>query len=280
MYFADMVRHLAHAKLSFAASAHYNDFLDTINLTAEHQALLKEVTDVNFRQTIRDYMVNQQFRKDYWVKGARRLNAVERDESLRAQSVVLTTPAVDVTLKAKGVLGEADMGEALYRPILDLLGDHQPKTLGQIEQALQGNGIVLNQIVLAILLLIGQGYVSPVQDEKTIKSAKAKAQALNLVLMRKARGSGEINVLASPVTGGGLSISRFNQLFLLAQTEGHTTPEQLAGFVWKILEQQNERIVQEGKALQTAEENLRELTAQATTFNDKVMPIIKALQII
>lgn len=279
-YFADMVRDLGPAKLNFASSAHYNDFLDEINLTAEHQALLKEIADSDFRQTARDYMVNQQFRKDYWVKGARRLSAVERAELLREQLVVMTTQRSDVPLKAKGVLGEADMGEALYQPLLDLLGDHQPRTLGQIEEALQSKGITFPQILQATLLLIGQGHVSPAQDEKTIAATKAKAQSLNLVLMRKARGSNEINALASPVTGGGLTISRFNQLFILSQTEGHTTPEQLAGFVWKILEQQNERILNEGKALQTAEENLRELTALATTFNDKVMPIVKALQII
>lgn len=30
-----------------------------------------------FRQTVRDFCVNQQFRRDYWVKGARKLSALE-----------------------------------------------------------------------------------------------------------------------------------------------------------------------------------------------------------
>jgi hypothetical protein len=46
-----------------------------------------------------------------------------------------------------------------------------------------------------------------------------------------------------------------------------------------VLNQQGQRILKEGKALETAEENLSELTAQATTFAEKQLPILKALGI-
>lgn len=280
MYFADMAEHLEAAKLNFAASAHYSDFVDAINLTAENQARLNEIPDPNFRQSIRDYMVNQQFRKDYWVKGPRRLNAVERSEALRSQGVVLIAPRTDVKLKAKGALGEAKMAENVYNPILDLLADHQVRTLGQIEQSLQGQGVLLPQIEQAILILIGEGYVAPVQAASVIAASIEKAQALNRVLFDKARGSKDINYLASPVTGGGLAIGRFHQLFLLAKSQGHKTPEDWAKFTWVILAGQGQRIIKEGRTLETPEENLRELIEKATTFNTKWMPIMKGLQII
>lgn len=280
MYFTDMAGYLEPAKLSFAASAHFNDYLDAINLTADHQALLKDIQDANFRQTVRDFMVSQQFRKDFWVKGPRRLNALERSESLRSQSVVLTTPRSDVPLKVKGLLGDATMAEAVYNPILDQLGDHQPKTLGQLAPALKATGITLPQIEQAILLLVGQGHVAPAQDTNTIAITKAKAHALNKVLMDKSRGSSDINYLASPVTGGGIPVNRFQQLFLLAQQSGHNTPDAWAKFTWVILGSQGQNLVKGGKALTTPDENIKELTEQAKTFNDKVMPINKALQII
>jgi hypothetical protein len=31
--------------------------------------LLNELPDPTFRQSVRDFMVNQQFRRDYWIKG-------------------------------------------------------------------------------------------------------------------------------------------------------------------------------------------------------------------
>lgn len=39
------------------------------------------------------------------------------------------------------------------------------------------------------------------------------------------------------------------------------------------------KIMKEGKALETAEENLAELTAQAVVFAEKQLPVLKALQI-
>ena len=41
-----------------------------LQLTEEHQM---------FRQTVRDYIVDQQFRRDYWVKGLRRIGIDDQD---------------------------------------------------------------------------------------------------------------------------------------------------------------------------------------------------------
>jgi len=40
----------------------------------------------------------------------------------------------------------------------------------------------------------------------------------------KARGSADITFLASPVTGGGITVNRFQQLFLLALSQGKKQP--------------------------------------------------------
>ena len=58
------------------------------------------------RELVRDFCVNQQFRKDYWVKGARSLSALEQLEALRAQRVILVQPRADVSLKVSGSLGD------------------------------------------------------------------------------------------------------------------------------------------------------------------------------
>jgi ABC-type Fe3+ transport system substrate-binding protein len=66
---------------------------------------------------------------------------------------------------------------------------------------------------------------------------------------------------------------------LLAKQQGHQQPADWARFVWAILSAQGQRLVKEGKALESAEDNLAELTAQAQTFADKQLLILKALQI-
>jgi hypothetical protein len=49
--------------------------------------------------------------------------------------------------------------------------------------------------------------------------------------------------------------------------------------VWQTIAAQGQKLVKEGKALETAEENIAELTQQAQTFAQKQLPILKALQI-
>jgi len=279
MPFSRMAQWLAPAKINYACSAHYLDHIDAVNLSVEQQALLKEIPDALFRETVRDFMVNQQFRRDYWVKGARKLNPLEQAEALRAQKVILVQPRAGVSLKVTGALGEANMQEAVYAPILDALADHKPKTLGQIEQAVKDQGVAFAQVTQAAMILTGAGHLAAVQDDELISKAKKHTDKLNAHLIDKARGSTDISYLASPVTGGGVTVGRFQQLFLLAMSQGKNQPAEWAQVVWQILAAQGQKIIKEGKTLETPEENLTELTLQATTFVDKQLPILKALQV-
>ncbi|WP_090129553.1 class I SAM-dependent methyltransferase [Limnohabitans sp. Rim11] len=279
MHFATMAKWLEGAKVQFACSANYLDAVEVINLTAEQQAFLKEIPDPIFRETTRDFMVNQQFRKDYWIKGARKMSALEQAEALRAQRVILTTPRSDVSLKVAGALGEATLTESVYAPILDVLADHKVKTLGQIEQAISAEGINFSQVTEAVMLLSGAGHIGLVQDDNVIIKTKKQTDKLNAHLCQKARGSNELNYLASPVTGGGFTLNRFQQLFLVSVAQGKKQPAEWAQAVWHLLASQSQKLVKEGKTLETPEENIAELTSQAQSFAEKVLPILKALQI-
>lgn len=280
MPFSRMAEWLAPGKLSYVCSAHYNDHILPISLTAEQQALLLEIPDTMFRETVRDFCMNQQFRRDYWVKGTRKLNALEQAELLRSQRFVLAQCRSDVTLKVASVLGEATMQEEVYNPILDLLADNQPKSLGEIEQALKEQNITFMKLLQAVILLVGNATLYAVQDAETGSKAKPQTDALNAYLVDKARGRSDLNYLASPVTGGGVPVSRFHQLFLLAITQGKKQPADWAQFVWELLAAQGQRVVKEGVVLETFEENLAELTVQALEFAEKRLPVLKALGII
>lgn len=284
MAFARMAQWLEPAKLQWACSAHFLDAIDAVNLTAEQQTLLKGIPDPMFRQTTRDFCVNQQFRRDYWVKGQRSLTPLEQAEDLRTQRILLVQPRADVSLKVTGSLGEATLQEAVYAPILDLLADHKARSLAQLEQGLKasaaGQAISFAQLLQAVMVLCGAGVVVPVQDEAAIPKAKKRTDKLNLHLMGKARSSSELVYLASPVTGGGVNVPRFHQLFLLARQQGHKQPPDWAQYVWNTLALQGQRLLKEGQTLETAEENIAELTEQANTFAEKQLPILKALQIV
>lgn len=280
MSFTRMHDWLAAAKLSFACSAHYTDHVDAVNLSESQQQFLRTIPDPVFREMTRDFMCNTQFRRDYWIKGARRTDLIELGEQLRAQRVVLSSSREAVELKVTGSLGEATLNVGVYVPILDLLADYKPRTLGQIEQAVQNKNIVFSQVLQAMMILIGKGDVTLVQEEVSASKAKRSTDKLNLHLMNKCRGSNDFAYLASPLTGGGVSVNRFQQLFLLARHQGKKTPGDWAQFAWQHLAILNQRLTKEGKIIESEDESLAELSRQASEFADKRLPMLKALQVI
>ncbi len=280
MHFATMAEWLEPAKVQYACSASYLDHVEALNLTPQQQAFLSEIPDPMFRQSVYDFMVNQQFRRDYWVKGARRLSPLEQSERVRAERVILITPRADVSLKVTGALGEAGMNETVYNPVLDALADHRPISIGKVYDEAKGKGVSLAQVIQAMMVLTGGGHLASVQDEQHSNKAKKRTEKLNQHLMDKARSGNDNNYLVSPVTGGGVTVNRFQQLFLLAAAQGKKQSTDWAQFAWQILGTQGQKLVKEGKTLTADEENLAELTAQAKDFQEKLFPILKALQIV
>ena len=232
-----------------------------------------------FRETVRDFMVNQQFRRDYWVKGARKISPLERAEQLRQIKVLLISHRSDITLKVTAALGEATMNETIYGIILDTLDDYTVKSLGEIETAVKSKGVVFSQILEAAMLLNAAGNLVLAQEEDEIATVQNQADSLNAYICKKARSSNEISYLASPVSGGGITVNRFQQLFLMSIAQGQNQPEEWAKFVWTTLSGQGQKLVKEGLTLETEEENLSELISQANTFADKQLAILKALKI-
>lgn len=279
MHFATMANWLDDAKVQYACSAHFLDHVDGLNLTPDQQAFLGEIPDPMFRESVRDYMVNQQFRRDYWVKGLRKLNPIDQALQLRELKVLLVNSRSAVPLKIAGALGEGDMAPEVYDPILDVLADHRPRTVGQIEQAISARGISFGHLTQALIVLCGAGHLAPAQDDATIAEVKERVAKLNAHLCQKARGSNDIAHLASPVTGGGVPVDRFHQLFLACIAQGKTDPAEWAHSVWPIISLLGQQLVKEGRRLDTKEESLAELNRMAVTFAERQLPVLRALQI-
>jgi SAM-dependent methyltransferase len=280
MYFADMAKWLAPAKLTFACSTHLLDHIDAINLTETQQKFLNGIADLQLRQTARDFVVNQQFRKDYWVKGVRSLPPLEQAEGLRSLRVLLTTPQADVPMKVTGAVGEGNLSESVYGPLLGSLNDYKIRSIGQVELLLKDKGISFPQLIQAIVLLNGTGHIQLAQDEAVIQKARKTTDKVNAHIEIKSRGAATLAFLASPVTGGGVAVERMHQLFLLARSHGNkTTPANWAAYAWSVLISQGQRVQLADRRLETAEENIEELTRQAVIFAESQLPILKALHI-
>jgi hypothetical protein len=178
MHFATMASWLEPAMVSYICSADFIDHIDVLKLTEAQRKLLGEIGDPVFRQTARDFMLNQTFRQDYWIRNARKLSTVERTEALRRTRVIATTdrPALPFMLRAVLTLNKGGPGLAAYDPILELLADHKVRSLGEIEQAVGRKGISLTQIVEAVILIAGCHHIAMAQDEAATARATAHRQ--------------------------------------------------------------------------------------------------------
>ncbi|MBQ9273663.1 MAG: methyltransferase regulatory domain-containing protein [Succinivibrio sp.] len=276
LYFEEMAAVLEQAKLSFACSATYLEHIDGINLTAAQRQLLSEIPSERFKETVRDFMVNQQFRRDYWVKGERRLSSLEAAEQIRALPVMLLSEGDNLAMTVHGALGDAQMNESVYRPVLKALADHEIKSVAEVEKL---SGLTLTQVQEALMVLVGQGHVYPVQSAEAIEQCAVRAAALNRYLMKKSRFSG-IGYLASPVTGGGINVDRLSQLMLLGISEGRDQVKELSSFVFDILNSQGQRLIKDGQTLESEQDNRAELMRLCETFKEKALPLYQRLRLI
>jgi SAM-dependent methyltransferase len=280
MYFSTLTQWLEPAKLQYACTARLIDQLDGVNLTPEQRNLLRECADPVFRETVRDFMVNQQFRRDLWVRGARRLSPLEQREALSAQRLVLAVPPQEVLRKVPTALGPATLNVGVLEPMLEAMGSHRACTLGDLDRLLAPRGVAFANLVEMAFILVGVGHLQPAQDEASIEKARPAAHRLNARLLARARSSADVAHLASPVTGGGVPVGRIQQLFLAALVSGPAEPDRLAESVWRILAAQGERMVKDGQRIDGAAENLAELARLAAEFIQHRLPVLRALEVV
>jgi hypothetical protein len=231
---------------------------------------------------VRDYLLNQQFRRDLYSRGARLLTPLERLDRLNDLSVTLTMDPADITFEVDAGLGKVGLREDIFAPVIEALaaGGGAPKRIGDLAEKAELASLPPGALVEAITVLIGAGRASPAQTPEAVEIAQPRCERLNTHLIERSRVSGDLSWLASPVIGGGVEVSRFQQMFLAARARGLKKPEDWARDAWGILLKQNQFLIKDGQTLQTEEENLNELSAQAKALAEKRLPLLKRLQVV
>lgn len=280
MYFADMVDALAPAKLDYATTAVPLDSVDPLNLSAQAMDFLETVEHRIMREQARDYFVNQHFRRDLYVRGANRLSAAERRAQMLHTRFVLLQPATSVPAAVTGPAGEASLQVEIYGPVLNALADqaYAAKSMRQLLAAVAP--LSFDDLEQALAVLVGMGVVAPCQSEAAEFQVQERCAALNLQLCKRSLFTARVQVLASPVTGGGVTVSRFQQLFLISIKQGRKQPAEWAQLAWGVISEQGEVLVKGDQPLLTAEENLAELTEQAQAFAEQSLVVLSALKIV
>lgn len=279
-YFSDVAEALAGADLKFLSSARLLDRLDGLNLPPAAMAMLHRQKDPVMREQVRDYMVNQQFRPDVFVKGGTALSASDQAAGLDAQAFVLICGLDEIDFELTDAQGEAAMPEALYAPLSLALAadDFRPKTPVELLGAPGLERVRKANLVKALTTLVGIGVLRPAQTFSP--EARARCDGFNRLALERAVTGPHLKHMASPVVGGGVLTPRSAQLFLRAWLAGARTTEEMAASVWAVFETTDERAAGQGRDLTSREDNLMMLGEMAARFLDQTVPLYRALAIL
>ena len=223
LFFSELADLMATAGLRFACSAQRSEHLDTLNLTPAQQAVLAPIADPVLRETTRDFLTNARFRRDYWVRDAAVLSEADRAAAMRAHRVVLVVPRDAVPERASTAVGDIRFEVESLRRVLDMLADHQPHALGELEARCPGAPI--EDLVFALAAL---ECVASAQPDAVLDLVTRRCRAFNAHVLDRARSDDDLEVLACPVTGGGFRTPRRSLLLLDAWREGLHDPAEAA----------------------------------------------------
>jgi SAM-dependent methyltransferase len=262
---SEVARELSVADLAFAASSSLAGQSDGLGLPQKMRDLLAGISRPVLRETAFDYLVNQRFRRDLFVKDRRRLLPEERIEQLRDTAFTLLQHPNHVPARARFAGHEMDLLENEYVTFLEALAKNNfsPKTLRQLERDPDCDGMPLDRLIEAALVLTEVGSVHPAQPKGKIEEAASRCRSLNNRILERAETSGDIAALACPVTGAGVFADRREMLFLRAISKGVSSGNDWAKFAWEKM----------------GAGDPASLRADAQAFAKFRLPVLKALRV-
>lgn len=203
--FAETATTLAGAGLRFVGGHRLVDRYDDLIHPPATCAMLAAIADPLLRETARDFLRPRRLRFDLFLKG----EPLPVDPGAVArQRFVLAASGTDPKLDAQPC-----------RAILERLAADggRPRRLDEL-------GIPGADPIRFLASLIDSGVIQPAQSEEAIAGAAPACVRLNAELLRRSLTGDDIQFLASPVTGGGIQLSRPERLFLHAWQQGARTP--------------------------------------------------------
>ena len=276
---------LQSAKLNFAISAHGTDLMDSLNLTTEQQQYLAPFRGTPMYETLRDFIVNRQFRADFFAKGVCHMTTAEQKREYNSLAVVLVKAMDDFEYSIDSRLGKAELRKDVYEPVLKVLSDHKPHTIAQIKEKVSDatKGEVKDEHVSeAVNALVFSGNCEPaITDEQTIKRNEDKCHAMNISIINDFNDT-PLAFLASPVTQGAMSVGKVTLMVLQIYLK-HNRPKNhdvMENDVMEILTSGKNTLNNEGKPVTDPDEQRKIIKNLIKDFYNKQLPLINGLHMI
>lgn len=277
-YHADVARDLAVAKMDFVGAADLPLAYENLYLNNEQLNSINSMPDKVMRETMKDYFLNTSFRKDVFVKGARKLNPIKQNEYLAMVGAVLLKQKNAIELNFNLSIGEVKGRPELFNPVLDAL-EKKPQTIDELIATLGLQQTEVGNLAQIFVLLSASGAVRLYWACQ--QQSVSNAHAMNRAIAASSRYGDEYQVFASPVCGSGLTVNFVERLVYLLGLEPSIEfkPESLAPKVWELIKMQERRMVKDGETLESDMDNLKEVLRQINELFDNRLTVWDQLRI-
>lgn len=291
-YAPDVIEEMARAKLDFVGSATLLENEEDLVLTDEARKLLAQQTDSRLRILIKDFMVNQKFRRDVYVRGHAHLGAREARQRQAAFPLVAAKSLADLKASIKVPRGTVNVEEAQLAALKTALNDGAGSEL-ELNAAFAKAGGKSADFGRLLKIFVATGGLMPAarsfRPAPLAKAKQAKADAAggqstprqrlslkaNEKLLQMALDKNAGAALASPVTGNAIQLAPADALVLQECLAQAATPASLAAKLQVSMAQRGMRVVHEGKQLTEPAAITERLTVQAGTFLQNTLQLLR-----
>lgn len=279
LYVTEVAEEMSAAKLSFIGSATIADNIEPATISAQIGPIHQRFPDPLMRELVKDFAINQQFRRDIYVRGANQMPRVELENKLHRQQFTLCVPRKQVKFKFATGLGEATGNEKTYGAIADALATGV-KSLIELQQLPTLNEKERHTVTQAVAFLVSSGQAAPVLQGATQQQGEL-ARHFNMTIARRASEGIEYNFVCAPLLASGLYVVMSDLIALpLVAEKKDIGADTLAVEVWKVLSRLGRNIVRDGKQLEGTDANVEALVHQMVAFTQGTVPLWRRLGVI
>jgi SAM-dependent methyltransferase len=291
-YSADVADEMSAAKLDFLGSAALAENHLEMLFPDEAIAHVTAQPDPRLRQLMQDFVLNQRFRRDLFVRGHARLTAAQIHRHREDQLLMAMRPLAKVEPKIKVPRGFASVDPGLLASLDELLKSGSAKVSDLAGVALKGGRI---EDFLRVVALLTAGHVlapaarpyrnaTPPSDQQALYLPvlhlpnAVNARLLHLATEQPGAG-GKPRPLVSQVTGGTLQIGVVSAIILNGLLAGGSATE-VAARALAILDRNGFTLRKDDQPITEPTAKLVNLTELTTTFIAQELPVLMAAGIV
>jgi SAM-dependent methyltransferase len=280
----DVADAMAEAKLSFCGSATLAENYPELATTDAGIALVRAQPTPRLQQLVLDFLMNQRFRRDVFVRGHARLVGVGIQRHLRECRLLAPRPLGELTAKAKVPRGEIGFEPTSFPVIRDLFAEGSISIADAIER-IGGRAKAAGDIERTLQMMAACGYLSPAARSfaapampKTLVRCRLLSP-VNRSLLALARATMTRRYLASEVLGNAVPIEPIEAMALLHLTaqNGQAAPgrEAVEEALHAELKTRRLSIKLEDKKGKPPADPLREVAKdQVSRLFERVLPVL------